>query len=203
MHALWAADDSLLRLFAGHPFGGLPRALADFALLLSGHGVCWLVLFLLLFLAGGRRGRRVALTGVLAVLLAHAVAAWGLEGLFQRPDPATALSPLATLPAFQQRFSFPAVRLAESFAALPFLTRGGPAATGLLWALTGGVAWAELYAGAAYPTDLLTGAVVGLACAGLAVWLLGNPFRRRGGQVIPLPRRGRRLAGLSRLPGPR
>jgi|GEM_PF-3698174 len=195
MHWLWAADDSLFHLFNGHPSGAPARAAAGLALFLSSGGACWLALFLLVFMVGGRRGRRVALTGAVAVLLAHAVAAWGLEGLFQRADPSLSFSrQVFTLPAFQQRFSFPAARAAEAVAAVPFLSRGGPAATGLVWTLAAAVAWGELYAGAAFPSDVLAGAIVGLACAGSALWLLGNPFRRRSGQVIPLPRRIRRAS---------
>ncbi len=196
MHWLWAADDSLFHLFNGHPSLAPARAAAGLLLLISSGGACWLALFSLLFLIGGRRGRRIALTGALAVLLAHAVAAWGLSGLFQRADPALTFSRgIFTLSAFQPRFSFPATRTAEALAAVPFLSRGGPAATGLIWTAVVGIAWAEVYAGTAFPTDLLGGALVGLVSAGLTVWILGTPFRRPRGQVIPLPRRPRRASG--------
>jgi len=189
---LWVTDHRLFLLLNGHPAAALARALAGLLLRVGTGGACWLALFLFVFLIGGRRGRRIALTGALAVLLAHAVAAWGLEGLVQRADPRLVLPPgVFTLAPFQPPFSFPATRVAAAFAALPFLNRGGTTATALVWAVAVGLAWAEVYGGAAFPTDALAGLLIGLACARLATWLLGDPFRRRPGPLIPLSRRGR------------
>lgn len=191
MHWLWAADDGIFRLFDGHPALAPLRLLARLLLLAASGGACWYVIFLLLFLASGHRGRRLALTGALAVLLAH-IGTWGLAGLFQRAAPGAVLArPALVLTAFVPRFSFPSGRVAQGFAALPFLRRGGSAATTLVWVLAAGSAWAQLYAGTAFPTDVAGGVALGLACAGTAVWILGSPFRPRTGQVIPLPRRHR------------
>lgn len=192
MHWLWSADDSLFRLLNGHPSVAPVRALAGVLLRLGVGGALWWAIFLLAFVAGGRRGRRIAVTGAVAVLLAHITAVWGLEGLVQRADPSAVLSRgVFTLPAFQPRFSFPASEAAQAFAAVPFLRRSGGAGSALAWLLAAGTAWAEVYAGASFPTDAVAGLLVGLLCARGALWLLGNPFRRPVGQVIPIPRRPR------------
>jgi membrane-associated phospholipid phosphatase len=188
VHGLLGADAAVFRALYAHPPWGAVRALARLVLRVSGGGACWLVLFGLLFLFGGRRGRRIALTGALAVLVAHAVAVWGLSGLVQRPGPAAVLPGVVPLLPRGTAFSFPSGRVAGAFAAAPFLMRGsgaGPAAVALL-ALA--IAWAGVYGGLNFPTDALAGAAVGLAAAGAAVWILGDPFRRRHGALVPLRR---------------
>lgn len=197
MHWVWAADSLLFRAIYGHPAGALPRALAAALLWIAAGGACWLAVFLLLFLGGGRRGRRIALTGALAVLLAHAAAVWGLQGLLQRAGPADTYSNVALLAGAGGPFSFPAGRVAQAFAAVPFLARGSGAGPTLTWTLLAALAYSSVYVGASFPTDVAGGAAVGLVCAGCALWLLGNPFRRRAGQLLPLRRRQRLRGGVA------
>ena len=194
MHWLWAADGMVFHAIYGTPRGALPRGLASLLLRIGTGGALWLILFALLFLGGGRRGRRVALTGALAVLLAHAAAVWGLQGLFQRAGPSATYPGVTLLARWSGPFSFPAGRVAQAFAAAPLLTRGSGAGPVVVWSLVIGVAYASIYIGASFPTDAAAGAAVGLACAGGAVWLLGDPFRRRAGLLLPLPRRQRHPA---------
>ena len=189
MHGLVGVDAAVFRALYGHPAVAAARAVARLLLHLSGHSICWIVLFAVLFLFGRRRGRRIAVTGAFALLLAHAAGVWGLAGLVQRAGPAATLPGVSELLPRGTPFSFPSGRVAEAFAALPFLTRGsgiGPAAVAVL---TVGIAWATIYGGLNFPGDALGGAAVGLAAAGAAVWVLGDPFRRRSGTVVPL--RGR------------
>ena len=189
MHWLWVVDARLLLAINAHP--GWLRPAAVLVLRLARAGVCWLVLFGLLFVIGGRRGRRIALTGALAVLLAHVVAVWGLQGLVQRAGPGASLAGVHPVPLRQPPFSFPAERTAQAFAAAPFLTRGSGAGPTVGWLLVLAVAWADAFSGFYFPTDVMGGALAGLGGAALSVWLLGDPFRRPKGHLIPLSRRSR------------
>ena len=188
LHLLWAVDHLVFFAFNGHPGGRAFRALFRFVLQISTGGAVWLGLFALGFIGGGPRGRRIALTGALAVLLAHAFAVWGLQGLVQRSDPSHVLTGVRVMAAFQAPFSFPATRVAQSFAALPYLSRSGGAGTVLFWALAILVAIGSVYAGVAFPTDVLAGIGVGWCASRLTRWLLGDPFQRRHGHLVPLPR---------------
>lgn len=189
MHWLWAADTRLLLSLNGHPSWLQPVAVL--LLGLGRAGACWLVIFALVFLVGGRRGRRLALTGTLAVLLAHAGAVWGLQGLVQRALPSATVAGVHLVPLRQPPFSFPAERTAQAFAAAPLLTRGSGAGPTVGWILVLAVAWADSFSGFYFPTDVLVGAFVGLASFALAMWLLGDPFRRPKGRLVPLSRRVR------------
>ncbi len=194
VHGLWSMDAHWALALAGHPAWLRPAAVS--LLHLSRAGALWLVLFALFFLIGGRRGRRIAITGAVAVLLAHALAVWGLQGLFQRAGPAQTLPGLHILSVPQPPFSFPAERTAQAFAAAPFLTRGTGAGPAVVWTLVGAVAWADAFSGLYFPTDVLAGAAVGVGSAMVAMWLLGDPFHRPRGHLLPLP--GRQRPGLQR-----
>lgn len=173
-----ALEHGLFLALNGHPAGAPVRASVRFLLHISAHGACWLVLFAIIFLFGGRRGRRVALTGALAVILAQFLAADVLRGLVQRADPASQYSNVFLMQSFAVPFSFPASRAAASFAALPFLGRGSRFATSVFRIFAVLIAYAGVYSGAHFPSDALGGAVVGLFAAALTVWILGNPYRR-------------------------
>lgn len=185
----WLASQDRVLFFAlnGHPGGALPRALAVALLTGSRGGLCWWVAAALLSLTGGRRGRRVAVTAATALALA-ALAASGLRGLVERAVPAVQYGDVYTLAAFVPPFSFPAARVAEAFAAVPFFGRGRGARATLVWAVAALVADAGIYAGAHLPSDALGGAAIGLLAARVAIWLLGNPFRRRPGPFLHLSR---------------
>ena len=197
----WLASQERALFFAlnGHPGGALPRALAVALLTGSRDGLCWWVVTVLLSLTGGRRGRRVAVTAATALALA-ALAAWGLRGLVERAVPALQYGDVYSLAAFVPPFSFPAARVAESFAAVPFFGRGRSVRAGVVWAVAVLVADAGIYAGAHLPSDALGGAAIGLLAARVAIWLLGSPFRRRPGPFLPLSRSVRRASG-PRRPG--
>lgn len=177
MGPLAVMERGLFFTFNGHPAAAPAQAAVGFLLTISGHGYIWLALFALVFLFGGRRGRRLALTGVLSVLLGL-LAAFALRGIVQRANPAVQYTGVFVMVAYSLRYAFPSARMAASFAALPFLGNGDPALGALLWVFTLLVAYAGIYSGIHFPTDELGGALTGLACAGLAVALLGNPFSR-------------------------
>ncbi len=182
-----ALERGLFMALNGHPAGAPVRAAVRFFLHISAHGVCWLVLFGIVFLFGGRRGRRVALTGVLAVLSAQFLAAVILRGLVQRADPSVQYTSVLLMQSFAVPFSFPASRAAASFAALPFLGKGSRFATLVFRIFAVLIAYAGVYSGTHFPSDELGGALVGLFAAGAMVWILGNPYHR-----LSAPRRRRR-----------
>lgn len=190
LHLLWAVDQAVFMALNGHPGGRVVGAVFGFVLRIATGGAVWLAIFALGFVGGGPRGRRIALTGALAVVLAHALGVWGLQGLVQRSDPSHVLAGVRVIAAFQPPFSFPATRVAQAFAALPYLSRSGGAGTVIFWTLAILVAIGSVYAGSAFPTDVLAGIGVGWCAARLARYLLGDPFRRQHGHLVPLPRTG-------------
>jgi membrane-associated phospholipid phosphatase len=178
--ALARVDRGLLLALNHHAAHGLAARGVALAAALGGRGAVWLCLYALIFLLGGRRGRRLAVTGLCALGAADLMAQFLLKGLAERAPPLAdlgpALHPLGAVPA---GFSFPSAQAAMAFAAAPLLARQGPAWAAVAWLLALLVAAARVAAGLRYPSDVLGGLVVGLLAARLTVWALGEPLRRR------------------------
>lgn len=145
-------------------------------------GAVWFGLFLLIFILGGRRGRRLAITGAVAVILALLISDGILKGLVERPRPfdPTQLGHLArVVGARPTGFSFPSGDAAAAFAAASILGRRGGTWAWLAWILAVLIAFSRVYVGAHFPLDVLGGVVVGLFAAWLAMRILGDPAARR------------------------
>lgn len=158
------------------------------AIALSRIGSAGLV-WILLAIGAALLWRRplLALQVVLAVVTADLLAL-ALKGITARPrpfvthpDPAPLLRPPLDL-------SFPSGHAATSFAGatvLALLTRRRAA---LLYGLAAAIACSRVYVGVHYPSDILGGAVLGVAVGAAVVWL-AQRSERRGGSATALRRR--------------
>jgi membrane-associated phospholipid phosphatase len=128
---------------------------------LGEHAGVWLVLGVAksLLSTGERRARWRRATAVVAGTYAANTA---LKLIVRRARPELpGLPPLTSTPT---RFSFPSAHSSTSFAAaLAYHRAGSPAAP--LYALAGGLALSRLYLGVHYPSDVLSGALLGTAIA--------------------------------------
>jgi membrane-associated phospholipid phosphatase len=154
-------DERLLLL--ARTWGHTPaaeRKVARFSLL-GEHAGVWLVLGAAesLRASGGRRSSWARATGTVAATYAANTA---LKLVVRRIRPELpGLPPLTSTPT---RFSFPSAHSSTSFAgALAYSRVGFPATP--LYALAVGLALSRLYLGVHYPSDVLAGALLGLAIA--------------------------------------
>jgi membrane-associated phospholipid phosphatase len=155
-------DESLLRVARtwGHT-SAAERKVARFSLL-GEHAGVWLVLGVAesLCSSGERRACWARATGVVAGTYAANTV---LKLVVRRVRPELpGLPPLTSTPT---RFSFPSAHSSTSFAgALAYSRAGFPAKP--LYTLAVGMALSRLYLGVHYPSDVLAGALLGLAIAG-------------------------------------
>lgn len=152
----------------------LPQGVDGLFVLLSraaDHSVLWMAIGALLA-AGGRRARRGAVRGLIAVGVTSAVTNAVLKPAFRRQRPGHRL-PLVPRPG---SFSFPSGHSASAFAFATAASRELPGLAPLLMPLAGAVAWSRARTGVHHRADVLIGSAIG---AGLGLAVPAQLERRR------------------------
>jgi diacylglycerol kinase family enzyme/membrane-associated phospholipid phosphatase len=126
----------------------------------ANHSALWLALAAGIGAIGGRRGRRAALRGVLAVAGASSISSGFLERLLPRRRPPLAASSMPSGHATSAAAFATAVSIEFPELAVP------------LGALAAAVAYSRVYNGVHYPADVLLGGAIGIgvAVATTKVW---------------------------------
>ena len=127
----------------------------------------WMVIAALFALAGGRRGRRAALRGVLSIAVTSALTNGPLKTLARRKRPVASII-RARFGKEPTSSSFPSGHTASAAAFASGVALELPEAAVPLGALAAGVGASRVYAGVHYPIDVVAGATVGTAAA---LWL--------------------------------
>lgn len=95
-----------------------------------------------------------------------------LKNRIRRPRPFETVPGLIKRIIPPDQFSFPSGHTAAAFVFATLLSHFEPIVMPfvLLWA--GGVAFSRVYLGVHYPTDTLAGAVAGIVCASIGLWVV-------------------------------
>jgi undecaprenyl-diphosphatase len=128
----------------------------------ANRSLIWFASAGLLAALGGRRGKRAATNGLVAIAIGSALANGPLKLLVRRARPSGRV-PLVRAP---RTTSFPSGHAASAFAFAVAASREMPAAALLLFPLAATVSYSRVYVGVHYPSDVLLGAALG-AGAGL------------------------------------
>ena len=143
------------------------------------HAALWLGLAAAGALLGGRRGRRAAKEGVLAIGITSATVN-ALKLVIDRRRPA----PRRLLHRRPRTSSFPSGHAASAFAFAVAVSREVPETAPVLVPLAASVAYSRVYLGVHYPSDVLVGATLGTV-GGLAA----RPLAQRLGLIEDEARR--------------
>jgi undecaprenyl-diphosphatase len=127
----------------------------------------WLGIAAVIALFGGRRGRRAALEGILAIGVTSATVNLGMKPLAQRrrPEPAGPGPSPARQVRMPQSTSFPSGHAASAFAFAYAIGRHLPELAVPIRLLAGGVAYSRVHTGVHYPADVVIGSIVGAGTA--------------------------------------
>jgi undecaprenyl-diphosphatase len=129
----------------------------------------WLGIATVIALLGGRRGRRAALEGVLAIGVTSATVNRGVKPLAQRRRPDRAGPGL--YPRRHVRMpgstSFPSGHAASAFAFAYATGRHLPGLAVPIRLLAGGVAYSRVHTGVHYPGDVVIGSILGAGTAAM------------------------------------
>jgi undecaprenyl-diphosphatase len=101
----------------------------------------------------------------LAILVTSVVTDAALQPVIGRERPFVRLRDAPVIGARPTSGSFPSGHTANAFAGAVVLSRFAASPALGWWVLAGAIAYSRLYLGVHYPSDVVAGAVVGIACA--------------------------------------
>ena len=179
LQELAAVDRAIYRAIAETPTPTLDEPLRRLSGLANNSGL-WLAIAAGLFLVGGQRGRRAALTGVAAIGVNSAVVNLPMKFASRRTRPnregaGVPSQRWVTMPAST---SFPSGHSASAFAFATAASGDVPALAVPLRALAASVAYSRVHAGVHYPGDVVVGSMIGTTI-GEIVGRTARSVRRR------------------------
>jgi undecaprenyl-diphosphatase len=140
--------------------------------LLSGLGRGGMVWLAIGALVAWRRSRWPDFaTLVVAALLTTVVADYILKPTVNRKRPFVLDATVRVIGGRPHDASFPSGHAANSFAGALVLSSTAPAGRAAWWLLAIAIAYSRVYLGVHYPLDVMAGALIGLCCAGLVVYI--------------------------------
>ena len=148
----------------------------------------WLGLAAAIAVAGGRRGRRASLSGIVAIGLTSAAVNLGIKSWADRPRPDRDESLLADVreARMPSSSSFPSGHSASAFAFAAAVGDTLPPLARPLRLLAGGVAYSRVHTGVHYPGDVVVGALIGAGVGDMTA-TLGRSLAARRDRNSPRP----------------
>ncbi len=157
------ADDLDRAVYAAVAATDTPSLDAPIARLseLANYSRLWIAAAAALAVLGGRRGRRAAVRGLLAVGITSALANLGVKTAFRRGRPHRGVHPEARGVRMPTSTSFPSGHTASAFAFALAVSRTFPGLALPLVPLAAAVGYSRVHTGVHYPGDVLAGAILG------------------------------------------
>lgn len=166
LRELGAVDRAVYQAVADTPspaLDGPVRALSTAA----NYSRLWLGLAAVIAALGGRRGRRAALEGVLAIGATSAAVNLGIKPVARRRRPEQASAYHARFVSMPESSSFPSGHAASAFAFGYAVGRHLPGLAVPIRLLAAGVAYSRVHTGVHYPGDVAIGSVIGAGTAAM------------------------------------
>lgn len=127
------------------------------------------VVYVLLWWKGGKRGRLAALLIIPVILLSDQLSSAVIKPLVGRMRPCVELDNVRMLIGLKTSYSFPSSHAANSFAAAALFAHFFPGGQWAYYVLAFISAFSRIYVGVHYPSDVLAGALLGIAIAWLVI----------------------------------
>jgi membrane-associated phospholipid phosphatase len=172
-------DTAVYRAVATSPTPDIDRGLQRLSDA-ANYSKLWFAIAGALALGGGRRGRRAAVDGVVAIGVASLVANRVVKPIVVRGRPdrdeGLVVDRLVRMPASR---SFPSGHTASAFAFAAAVSNSIPPLAFPLTLVATAVGYSRVHTGVHFPADVLFGSVIGAASGETASWGLTHLRRRR------------------------
>lgn len=124
--------------------------------------IAYIILWFILFLKGGEKGKIAAVSVIFLVILSDQISSHLLKNIFERIRPCNALDNVNLLIGRTHSYSFPSSHAVSNFAVATFFYKLYPKLKWVLFTTAGLIALSRPYVGVHYPSDILGGAIIGI-----------------------------------------
>jgi membrane-associated phospholipid phosphatase len=185
LRELAALDRAIYRAVAVTPTPHLDDPLRQLSNI-ANYSRLWLGMAAAFAMLGGRRGRRVALEGVLSIGATSATVNLGIKPFARRRRPDRTDSPpvKARFVPMPESTSFPSGLSASAFAFAYTVGRHYPGYALPVRLLASAVAYSRVHTGVHYPGDVVLGSLIGAGAAAMVRGAHDRRSMRRRGMVI-------------------
>lgn len=140
-----------------------------FATVLGNKGLIWLAIALILII--NKKTRYVGLITIITLILATLMGEGILKHLIQRQRPYTDFPLIELIIKKSTAYSFPSGHTTSSFACALVLGKYLKKYSIFFWSLACTIAFSRLYLFMHYPSDIIAGIVLGLACGKIVIYV--------------------------------
>jgi undecaprenyl-diphosphatase len=179
LRELAAVDEAVYRAVAATPTPTIDEPLRRFTSA-ADHSKLWVGAAAAMFLVGGAKGRRAAITGLAAIACTSAFVNLPLKlaGQRRRPDAEAAGVPIGRRVEMPTSASFPSGHSASAAAFASSVSSVAPVLGLPLGVAAAAVGYSRVHSGVHFPGDVVAGAVVGSSLGGIVAWA-GRRFAAR------------------------
>ena len=125
--------------------------------------IAYVILLVLVFTKGGKRGKIAVIMVILLIVVTDQLGHKVIKEIFQRIRPCNALSDVVAPLGCNGTYSFPSNHALNNFAAAMFFGKLFPKFKWILFVTASLIALSRVYLGLHYPSDIIGGAIIGLA----------------------------------------
>jgi len=134
--------------------------------------IAYTILYLILIIKGGRRGRIAAVVLIFLVAVSDQLSSSLLKNLFERVRPCNVLPDVRLLVGCTGSFSFPSSHAVNNFSVAIFFSRIYSKYKVAFITVASLVALSRPYVGVHYPSDVVGGAIIGSVVGYLFAWIV-------------------------------
>ncbi|MBW9153142.1 phosphatase PAP2 family protein [Clostridium estertheticum] len=172
MYLLQKFDISILLFIKYNMYGIIMDKVMVILSYLGNAGIIWIMIAAILI--SNKKHRKIGLMALAALILSAILGDEILKNIFKRLRPADTMPTMNLLIERPLSYSFPSGHSMSSFAVAGVLVKYFKKYVIEIISLASLIAFSRVYLYVHYPTDVLVGAILGLVCSALVIYIFDN-----------------------------
>ncbi|WP_259473461.1 phosphatase PAP2 family protein [Clostridium estertheticum] len=172
MYLLHKFDISILLFIKYNMHGIIMDKVMVISSYLGNAGIIWIIISSILI--SNKKYRKIGFMALAALILSAILGDEILKNIFKRLRPSDTMPTMNHLIARPLSYSFPSGHSMSSFAVAGVLAKYFKKYVIEIISLASLIAFSRLYLYVHYPTDVLVGAILGLLCSALVIYIFNN-----------------------------